>query len=370
MCSLAIIFASLVAYLQAWSYNTEHDIDRLRVVCLAFFLMTCLCHLFIEYIRKRCIYSLYEKMSLIVFVLFTGFFSIYIEKLYLFIPLIFGYVFKNLDISYILKRLLIIYTSLYLLTLLLYFTNVLNGAWGFYHINVAASYIVGILAVCFMLIFFQSRRELFIKIYSLVCVISSLFTGSVAGIIVSILLVVPILFELKFKVLNPILVYGFVFLPLIITLLILLIYQYNIFGLGENLNSLLSSRPYIWNETIKSFDIGLFPHEDTLVFADISGNAYTMPIDSIYISIPYSCGLIYSVLVFSSIVYFVHLILKYKDICGEDNNFLIYIVIVMLLYGVVEIHAIEYQVMPVMYIVFYFIFNPKYLYVNKRTYKI
>ncbi|MEE8736075.1 hypothetical protein [Bifidobacterium subtile] len=354
MSIIILIAASLISYLQAWSYTKTNDVSQYRLLLLLIIVLVSVIYFYLDVKNKKRQLFLYEKVSwgvLFLLVLVTSFDA---QKFYLLIPFVLGFIFATTPIKKLIGQMIVIYSVFFCITFAtsLITGRAAQGLWGFYHPNIASGYLVGIQILLLLYSVYEPPKKTYLILPMLFIPVLNFLTVSSAGIIVSVLL--SLLFFSRrrihvYKHTNLILFLSL--LPCALNYIIILIYKMNLGGVGKFLDTALSSRPYIWTKTTETYTFSLFPTKDKILFFDDSGTGYTMPIDSVYVQIPLACGLLFSFI-------FLFLFLRFSLIGRKINlkhgeiklNTLLLCHLLMLLYGIIESHAIEYQVNPLIII--------------------
>ncbi len=363
MSTILIICITLISYMQAWSFSQYYDLKPARFMIFIFVLLFCgIKYIWDIYAHERKSF-LSERVLLIFFATLAIVLSVQSEKFYLLIPLIIGIIVFNIPIAKILYKLCAVYMIFFFGTVLLSFIGVNNqtGLWGFYHANVASGYVVGVQVILALISAYSPPKRNICTFVSFLLVLLSILASSSAGVIVGLCITFVAFYGHKIKIArHPILLICMTIFPLAMTYLLISIYRISPLGVGGYLNRLLSSRLFIWDTTLKTFNLQLFPREEAIVFDAGGGYTYTMPIDSIYISIPVSCGIVFFGMLLSLFYLFSLLSLKQRILTKKEEgvaNVLFCLNVIMLIYGIVEVHAVEYQVNPLIFIIVIYLYK-------------
>lgn len=350
MSFIVIFIISLISYLPAWSFTKSYDVSQYRIMLLAFAILLCLLYYYFSIVKKTRRTFFQEKVWWLFISLLLIVTSVDIKKFYLLIPLIIGFSFASISFEKLIKQLLIAYSLFYIFTIIvsLFIKSSNNGLWGFYHPNIASGYLIGIQILLLLYHNFCSSNNAITYIIIGIIPVINYFTHSSAGLIISVVLSLYFFIGNKYLFTGkPALVMVLSFFPALLNYLIIVFYLMNPADLGSKLNAVLSSRPYIWNMAMQNYSLEFFARQDKILFSDESGNYYEMPIDSLYIYVPLTCGIIFSIIIFGLFIFFNYVISKnYSYKYRSQMECMLFISLSMLLYGLIETHAIEYQVNP------------------------
>lgn len=364
MASFILILITTLSYLQAIDDSQKIQLQRIRLILAILILLVCTMHILLAKDKEHVSQFLQQRVIWLFVVILLLVTCITTQKFYLLIPAVTGISLAAEPLHKITKQLTLVYCISFLMVVLVSTIKYHNfRTFGFYHQNVAYGYLLGIqILLSLMSVFYKKYRILYIFIIIASTLFFGIFTQSLGGALISILLVTILLIRKKTSFISKkIYVIPATILPALLSYFAVIIYRLNLFHIGESINSLLSSRPYIWSTVFEQHKLNLFPSNDVSIFMDTKGQSYSMPVDSVYISIPFSLGIIFSVLMFSLFIVFSNVSTKVhllnSDIKELFLNKIILIHILMLLYGAIEVHAIEYQVNPVMILMFIILYR-------------
>lgn len=352
MSVIIITAATLISYLQAWSYTNNVDLSLFRIFLLVIILLLGTIHFYFDTKNKKQNFILTERISWLVFFFLITLVSINAQKFYLLVPFVLSFILASVPIEKMIEQMLLVYSVFFVATVLasIFTSYATKGLWGFYHPNVASGYLVGIQMLLLLYSVYDNGTKIYLSPLMLIIPFLNVLTASSAGTIVSLMLSLLFFTKRKFQIYRrPVILFVFSLLPAILNYIVILIYRTNSGGIGDVLNTALSSRPYIWSKATETFSYSLFPTREKILFFDNFGNGYSMPIDSVYVEIPLTCGLLFSFLFMFIFFRFVTIGKNLTLSQGKEKlNTLLLCTLLMLLYGVIESHAIEYQVNPLL----------------------
>lgn len=235
----------------------------------------------------------------------------------------------NCDIKEFLKKFMISSSIMYIITLFLFFTGILNDNYlirittngylirhslGFTHPNSIFMYYIPIVLCAYII---NNNKIKFYSIFSILSLILYKLSLSRTGIYCIIILFILDIFKGKLnykKIIS--------WLPLLFFCASYLLAIKIGISKNNDINILLSNRPYLWNKIIENGNIF------TLFGSNVSNELY---LDNFYLAIIYRCGL------FLSLLYYFILIFGVKHI---NNNKIIVAIFIFMIYGLAESNTI------------------------------
>ena len=312
--TIVIFICVLLKYLIEYKVNTYILYSAVLIILFFQFLRILEALKGRKVITKTFVFFILSTISVIVY-----------KDVNLLITFILALTLINCDIKEFLKKFMISSSIMYIVTITLYFLGILNDNYliritsdgyiirhslGFTHPNSVFMFYIPIVLCAYLL---DDKKKRFYVIFSFVSLILYKLSLSRTGIYCIVILFVLDFFKDKInykKIISwlPLLFFGASYF---------LATKYGVTKNNE-INILLSNRPYLWNIIIENANMF------TIFGSNVLNEVY---LDNFYLALVYRCGL------YSALLYYFILIIGIKNI---NNNKVYVSILIFMIYGLAE----------------------------------